>query len=63
MLYPAHETLALITYVQKPPLITHADVSGETRGLNLGLVLYLHQYFAYASSESSSQSVYLCRLA
>ena len=28
-----------------------ADVSSSTRGLNLGMCLYLHPFFVYASSE------------
>ena len=41
----------IIAYAQEPPLYAHADVSGEIRGLNFGLSLYLRTYFEYASNE------------
>ena len=46
------------------PLInTHADVDSEVRGLNVGLSLYLHAYFVYASSKASGGSAHMHRLA
>ena len=55
--------LVLITYAQKPSLNTHADISNGTRGLMLGLRLYLIPIFVYASSEGSGKSAHLRGLA
>ena len=59
---PAHEILVLSAYAQKPSLITHADVSSETRGLHFGLSLHLHSYFVYVSRKGSSKPIHLWRL-
>ena len=43
--YPSHDN------AQKPPLKAYTDVSGDTRGINLGLV------FRWACSGSSSSRI------
>ena len=43
--------LVLITYVQKPLVIAHADIFNGTRVLNFGLSFYLHPFLMYVSSE------------
>ena len=45
--------------------ITNAydDLSNKTRGLNLGMSLYLYPYSEYPSREGSGESVYMPRLA
>ena len=57
----ANEILELIAYVQKPPLNANADFSSWAKGQNVGLSLYIHTYFEYASSEYSGQSEHLRR--
>ena len=55
-------SLALISYVQKSPLNTNADVSKGARRLHGDLRLYLQLYFVYASSEGSDESAHMRRL-
>ena len=51
--------MGLIAYAQKHPLNAFADVASRIRGLNFGLSLHLHQFFAYASSEGSDESAHI----
>ena len=37
--------------MQQPPLNVHADLSRRARGLNFGLSLHLHPFFAYITSK------------
>ena len=55
--------LVLITYAQKPPLNTHADVIIGVKFLNSGSSLHLHPYYAYANNEGSGESAHLRSLA
>ena len=52
-----------IAYAQKSPLNAHIDVSDRARGLKFVPGLHLHPYFVYASSETSSESAHMRRLA
>ena len=47
-----------ITYAQMTLLNAHDAVSSKVRGLNFGLSLHKHPYFAYASSKGSGESAY-----
>ena len=60
---PAPENLVLIPYAETSTLNTHADVSSGVRVLKFGLMLHLHPYFVYASSEGYGESVHMHRLA
>ena len=40
----------------------HTDLFSESRSLNFPLNLHLRPNFAFASSEGSGESVYMCRL-
>ena len=40
-----HGIFVLITYVQKPPINTDADISSGNRVQNFGLSRHLHSYF------------------
>ena len=59
----AHNILVLLPHMLKNcPLNDHVDITNKTRGLNFGLSLQLHLYFAYGSSKSSGEPVDMHRL-
>ena len=51
-----HVILEFIAHAKKPPINTHADVVGGTRGLNFDQRLHQHPNFVYASSEGLGES-------
>ena len=55
---PVHEILVRISYMQKPPLKAHADISSRAKSLNLSRSLHLHPNFVYVSSEGSGKSAF-----
>ena len=59
---PEHESLVLIAHAQTSPLNSHAGESSRSRFLNCSLILHLHPYFVYASSEGSVESAHMHRL-
>ena len=52
----------LSAYAQMPQINVNAELSSEVRCLNFGLILHLHPYFVYASSDDSGASVHMRRL-
>ena len=52
----------LIEYPKKPPIIAHADVSRETRCLNVVWSLLQLAYFVSAGSECPGEVMRTCRL-
>ena len=48
--------MVLMSYVQKPPVNAHADMSNMANGLIFGLSLHLHPYFVHMSSEGSGNT-------
>ena len=58
----AHKILVLIEYVQKQPIVAHAEVYREAVRLKLVWDFHLHLYFVNASSKDSGESAHLCRL-
>ena len=48
----------LIAYAQNRPINANADVFSTARGLNFGLSLHLHPYYAHACSEGTGESAH-----
>ena len=60
---PSHDLFVFITYAQMPLINAHAEVSSKFRGQKYGLSFHLQRYFVYESSEDSSESAHMRRLA
>ena len=53
----------MVFWCVKPQKSAHSDLSRGNRGQKFGLILHHHLFFVYRSSEGSSESVQLRRLA